>query len=421
MVLGKHIPPIMFGEDSNGRKISLLNSNCGPSAMAPRATTKAPKRPPLTSTTFSTSTAPTIPPPLRLRAADKYYQHRYRASRSPEGSSSTPPLVRHSSSSSPSESTTTSPMTPEYSSDPLDSQDKSAPYFAQTNPRPNGQLYPSMQAPNPFATSYLPHQPNIAETAVMSNGVGAFNQQALLNLPPPLSYPIPEPSMATSTSIGPPTTYHPSTSPTSTTTTKFSPTKAKSSSQSASTQTKNSNSPTAMSGPPNKKFPCPHATRFSCPDTFTTSGHAARHGKKHTGEKSVVCPTCNKAFTRKDNMKQHERTHKNTTPRKPGENATLSPIQSSHAHPSRPARDGRSRSPSMAASSPSAETEGSGIDFAAAPQMHHAEPGDTSRNGNRRPRTSNRVSSGSRRSEEDGEGESPGLDALAAAAGMELK
>ncbi len=47
-----------------------------------------------------------------------------------------------------------------------------------------------------------------------------------------------------------------------------------------------------------------------CQATFTTSGHAARHGKKHTGEKGVHCPVCNKAFTRKDNMKQHERTHK---------------------------------------------------------------------------------------------------------------
>ncbi|MCJ1482518.1 hypothetical protein MMC06_002684 [Schaereria dolodes] len=59
-----------------------------------------------------------------------------------------------------------------------------------------------------------------------------------------------------------------------------------------------------------KKYPCPHAQRYSCMDTFTTSGHAARHGKKHTGEKNILCPTCNKAFTRKDNMKQHQRTHK---------------------------------------------------------------------------------------------------------------
>lgn len=58
------------------------------------------------------------------------------------------------------------------------------------------------------------------------------------------------------------------------------------------------------------KYPCPYAATHACTATFTTSGHAARHGKKHTGEKSVHCPICNKAFTRKDNMKQHRRTHR---------------------------------------------------------------------------------------------------------------
>lgn len=61
--------------------------------------------------------------------------------------------------------------------------------------------------------------------------------------------------------------------------------------------------------PKRNKYPCPHAQRFNCIDTFTTSGHAARHGKKHTGEKNILCPDCSKAFTRKDNMKQHQRTH----------------------------------------------------------------------------------------------------------------
>ncbi|KZF26391.1 hypothetical protein L228DRAFT_264792 [Xylona heveae TC161] len=56
-------------------------------------------------------------------------------------------------------------------------------------------------------------------------------------------------------------------------------------------------------------YPCPYKKSLGCLDTFTTSGHAARHGKKHTGEKNVLCPICGKAFTRKDNMKQHQRTH----------------------------------------------------------------------------------------------------------------
>ncbi|KAI9819924.1 MAG: hypothetical protein M1827_006494 [Pycnora praestabilis] len=61
----------------------------------------------------------------------------------------------------------------------------------------------------------------------------------------------------------------------------------------------------------NKKnqYPCPFKDRVKCSDTFTTSGHAARHGKKHTGEKNIKCLECPKRFTRKDNMKQHLKTH----------------------------------------------------------------------------------------------------------------
>jgi hypothetical protein len=65
-------------------------------------------------------------------------------------------------------------------------------------------------------------------------------------------------------------------------------------------------------------YPCPLAKQYNCQDHFTTSGHAARHAKKHTGKKDAFCPECNKAFTRKDNMEQHRRTHQN------GRNATKS-------------------------------------------------------------------------------------------------
>lgn len=70
------------------------------------------------------------------------------------------------------------------------------------------------------------------------------------------------------------------------------------------------------------KYPCPYAVSHSCTATFTTSGHAARHGKKHTGEKSVHCPICNKAFTRKDNMKQHRRTHREQPEEPPSSTGT---------------------------------------------------------------------------------------------------
>ena len=61
--------------------------------------------------------------------------------------------------------------------------------------------------------------------------------------------------------------------------------------------------------PKKNQYPCPMAKQVGCTDFFTTSGHAARHAKKHTGKKDAFCPECNKAFTRKDNMEQHRRTH----------------------------------------------------------------------------------------------------------------
>ncbi|KAF2706907.1 hypothetical protein K504DRAFT_385002, partial [Pleomassaria siparia CBS 279.74] len=69
--------------------------------------------------------------------------------------------------------------------------------------------------------------------------------------------------------------------------------------------------PSSSTNPRSKKnsYPCPMAKQFNCNDYFTTSGHAARHAKKHTGKKDAFCPECNKAFTRKDNMEQHRRTH----------------------------------------------------------------------------------------------------------------
>ena len=74
----------------------------------------------------------------------------------------------------------------------------------------------------------------------------------------------------------------------------------------------------ASTRPKKNSYPCPMAKQFGCNDYFTTSGHAARHAKKHTGKKDAYCPECNKAFTRKDNMEQHRRTHQS------GRNSTKS-------------------------------------------------------------------------------------------------
>jgi hypothetical protein len=68
--------------------------------------------------------------------------------------------------------------------------------------------------------------------------------------------------------------------------------------------------PATLNARPKKNsYPCPMSKAYNCNDYFTTSGHAARHAKKHTGKKDAYCPECNKAFTRKDNMEQHRRTH----------------------------------------------------------------------------------------------------------------
>jgi hypothetical protein len=72
-----------------------------------------------------------------------------------------------------------------------------------------------------------------------------------------------------------------------------------------------SNTSNAKAQPKKNQYPCPLAKQVGCNDFFTTSGHAARHAKKHTGKKDAFCPECNKAFTRKDNMEQHRRTHQN--------------------------------------------------------------------------------------------------------------
>ncbi|KAI4117293.1 MAG: hypothetical protein LQ345_002447 [Seirophora villosa] len=388
----------MYGEDSSGRRVSLLN---GPSPITPKAAfTKLPtsRRPPPPPPPPPVSSNPlrSLPPLNPLRRPQSFRPQK-RLSQSPETPRSrTPPLIRHNSNSPRSESTT-SPMTPEYFQDPLDSHLKSS--VTSTPSGYHAQMYQTMVAQrNAYSPQSYHIPPFDLGTGEANNGFGALNQQALQNLQPPLKYPNRQPQMTTiNTSVADlhSATFAPAVSD--------SPTSASSSSRhrhhqqetqedekpvshSAGTQTSTTStgSPTTSAvTPAKKKFPCPHAVRFDCPDTFTTSGHASRHGKKHTGEKSVICPTCSKAFTRKDNMKQHERTHKN------GGN---------------PANHGQGSAGSATTTSPS---------MSSTTQSDLASKKD-SKDGAGKAQTN-----GHGKHEEDGEGESPGLDALAMAAGIE--
>ncbi|KAI4181921.1 MAG: hypothetical protein L6R41_006328 [Letrouitia leprolyta] len=268
-------------------------------------------------------------------------------------------------------------MTPSYTHNQLDLQDKSSPEYARSPY--HVQMYENMAGAQrqSAASHYLPYVDSTS--GQMRNEMGALNQQALYNLQPPLTYPEPELPMTALTSAADlqHSPYLQSNIATSTISIAASQPQQqqqqqyqKPTSHSAGTQTSSAPSPTSSTSPlpTKKKFPCPHAAKFNCSDTFTTSGHASRHGKKHTGEKSVICPTCKKAFTRKDNMKQHERTHKNSGMK------------------------------SSATTSPTITTYDDG-----SPIMSQTNSREWTRSG---------------RSEEDGEGESPGLDALAAAAHM---
>ncbi|KAL9608764.1 MAG: hypothetical protein Q9167_006418 [Letrouitia subvulpina] len=336
-------------------------------------------------------------------------------------------------------------MTPSYPTDPLDQQKKPSPYYAYS--RTNPQLYPAL---NPASESSVQPYYNLQSQAIPDPESDdpyhhinqaplqplqtqfSFTDPALAGLSPaglaaPLliattsqSQPQPLPPPATTTVPKSLATVAAAAAPKSRITT--SPTDNK------SIGVNDSNSAAVASKPGiKKKFPCPHAARFACTDTFTTSGHAARHGKKHTGEKSVICPTCNKAFTRKDNMKQHERTHKNNTPRANDSSSTPrtgAPIASSSSGPraitkgtaSTASTPVRLKKESLGSSSVPQEevngtlTSGSGrFDFVTTATINMSDnKGEDDRLGR-----GLRVGSFSGRSEEDGEGESPGLDALA--------
>ena len=359
----------------------------------------------------------------------------------------TPQLVRFDSSSSQTSLQTPSPMTPDYPFEPLEQQKTvtpSIPYYRIDGPyyAPSPQL-PMQLAPDPSQLYYdnpleksnevliqegiypslplsdVPIQPQFAQLHMDQSLSLSPPQPAIL---PAAIVPIPIPAIADNN---------------------------------LSSETKS---------PAKKKFPCPHAARFGCLDTFTTSGHAARHGKKHTGEKNIHCPTCNKACTRMDNMKQHERSHRpdggaaSTIPSlrasaSSSSSITASEMKEAHSAQRKRQKMARARGPSVAASLVSNEQQSPSMDEMdddedeaeevvqythvkverpkamqpSRPQMRRADPteslghnqhlriGSTTVGQDGRPLFDRTISGDT----QDGEGESPGLDALAmAASGM---
>ena len=257
------------------RIISILNDNDCPSfAVRPR---QAP--------------SPSRPQPVKSPKQERptlYRQTHYSKRLSSVSSQSTPPLLRFDSSSSKSSSSSMdsspSPITPVYS-------------FHESSLTPYDNLIRQdvsnyMSSPSsitPFMEQQMILSPSLPQQMMQ------FEAKAAIPLLPPANYPL-VPATSEIQQI---------------------PTPASSSTSNVSNHNLNSRASTAPSSNSSSntagkknKYPCPYAASHNCHATFTTSGHAARHGKKHTGEKGVHCPICNKAFTRKDNMKQHERTHK---------------------------------------------------------------------------------------------------------------
>lgn len=256
------------------RVFSILNDNDCPSfAIPPRKPSPAHKLPAFNELC------------QRIESSRPRFSRLPRFDRVSSASSvSSPPLLRFDSTSSAKSSnsmdSTPSPITPAFAFN-----EHSLAYDGM--PQSNLAFLPSSGI-----TPYLEQSMILPHNAAMTMAMDGYSPKPMPTLLPttyPLVAQLPTPAVSADTSVSP---------------------------QSAATGIATATSPVgapAATAPPTKKnkYPCPYATSHNCTSTFTTSGHAARHGKKHTGEKGVHCPICDKAFTRKDNMKQHERTHKN--------------------------------------------------------------------------------------------------------------
>ncbi|KAL9123783.1 MAG: hypothetical protein Q9217_006821 [Psora testacea] len=412
----------MWGGDSSGQRVSLLNDAIPTTTINRFPRPKLPDR--SKDSNYSSS------PSITSSKGSCTCSSRSSISRSPGHSPPTPPISRLNSFTSLSTVSTKSPMTPNYGFDPMDqplNKNATLPYYSNFN-RP--QAYPSAQdaqAQNPYYN--IPGQQPLPPLNPLDLD-GPYSQQHVLHrlqtqqIPFTSDTPLHQLSPTSSNQA-----HMSAILPTSTKTAhnhvnSMQPPQKANSSTAPIKPSPNSSTPAKASAAPptpaKKKYPCPHAQTFNCADTFTTSGHAARHGKKHTGEKNVHCPTCGKAFTRKDNMKQHERTHKGSTGSRTG---SASPaLGSTKGQRSRRASDVVGDAMDM--DSPRTTAVAAQPSLASKkerPKMQRSELSEILENVSAGVTTSTGLETGGRSLSEDldadGEGESPGLDALAMAAG----
>jgi hypothetical protein len=272
----------MDGRNSTGSKVSLLNDS---SDVAPLATKAHHQLPSLAAAHYSHQHHH----PHTQQKHHSHYQHHHHSSRqhsrassrtsTPSLSPQTPPLVRSDSSDSRTFGSP-SPLTPahHHSSHDRQQHDRQQQYFIVQH------RYGKMD--DPAMSMYPP--PDASNLAMPS--AYALPAQLPVQVAPPVQQPMQNMQPMQQQ-------YRSSASPSS-----------EPSRVSTVSAASNGARPVA---PKKNQYPCPLSKQFNCADYFTTSGHAARHAKKHTGKKDAFCPECNKAFTRKDNMEQHRRTHQN--------------------------------------------------------------------------------------------------------------
>ena len=229
----------------------------------------------------------------------------------PSLSPQTPQLSRSSSSDSRSFSTP-SPLTPAFSS-----FDQAVAHQHQHHPLPTPRTYPGTQSQH--HQRYFLH--NHSNAKMDDQNASMYPPVPDVSGSMPQAYPMP-PQMMLQQQQGPPAPPHPQALPAQLPQQQQQqlPQQPQQNSQAFRASNSPASEPSRVSTvsaqsnqkPPKKnQYPCPMAKQVGCSDFFTTSGHAARHAKKHTGKKDAFCPECNKAFTRKDNMEQHRRTHQN--------------------------------------------------------------------------------------------------------------